>query len=129
MNRVSGLGEFLEEIVKEASRRGFSVEKRSQRGVVLRYEDTPLALEVATAGGSIVVDAVSLGDVEEIFEDYEGDQEELRNRVEELLDEVESLGDLVSGLARKYGFQVEARYRRSLLDFRDALEDYIEAMS
>ncbi|BAN89710.1 hypothetical protein [Aeropyrum camini] len=126
---MSGLGEFLEEIVKEASRRGFSVEKRSQRGVVLRYEDTPLALEVATAGGSIVVDAVSLGDVEEIFEDYEGDQEELRNRVEELLDEVESLGDLVSGLARKYGFQVEARYRRSLLDFRDALEDYIEAMS
>ncbi|GBF09799.1 hypothetical protein apy_15240 [Aeropyrum pernix] len=125
---MSGLGEFLEEVVREASRRGFSVEKRSSRGVVLRYEDTPLALEVAAAGGSIVVDAVSLGDVEDIFEDYEDSVEELRNKVEELLDEVESLGDLVSGLARKFGFNVEARYRRSLLDFRDALEDYIETM-
>lgn len=117
----------VEEVSREAERRGFKVRVEGDR-VIVEAEELPLGVEVSRTGDTVIVKLFAGGGIEESIRDYAEEVEDVRESVEELLDSAVAVVDYAVRVAERAGFKVRRDTRSAIFDVYEALDNYEESL-
>ncbi len=120
-------GGLLEEVAREAERRGFKVEV-FEGGVRAYSGDLPIGVEVTVSGGEATVKLYAGSDLEESIREYAESEhvENVREAVEEVLETALAIVDYAARKAEAMGFKVKRDTRSTVFDVYEAVDAYEE---
>ena len=127
MFSVGGKG-FLEDVAREAEKRGLKVELRES---VLKAvnPDLPIGVEVKVGGNTAEIKLIAKDNLEEDIREYAEEEElsDVREAVEEILETAIAVVDYAVKAAERSGFKVVRKTRQTILDVYEAIDSYEES--
>jgi hypothetical protein len=125
--RAVTLKGFLEDVAREAEKRGFKVEEGE--GVVrATSSDLPIGVEVSVSGDTVTVRLYASENLEESIREFAEEEgvEDVREAVEEILETALAVVDYAVKAAEAAGYKVKRETRETVFDVYEAIDTYEE---